>query len=129
MTHPGDHPLDDGDEAEGRWYLQDRVIVPRAIFIRAAFYQDTYRKHLRQLDSDHLQRTYEVARSLRANGDAGTGAGHLHWVTRSRAPGCSQRMILTRERHVPSSRATHPAVAPPLVVWTKNATVSGDAFW
>ena len=46
--HRVDHPeiIVDGDSATGRWYLQDRVIVPEFSFmmIGAAFYADTYRR-------------------------------------------------------------------------------------
>lgn len=46
--HRVDHPeiVVDGDSATGRWYLQDRVIVPEFSFmmIGAAFYADTYRR-------------------------------------------------------------------------------------
>ena len=46
--HRVDHPeiVVAGDSATGRWYLQDRVIVPEFSFmmIGAAFYADTYRR-------------------------------------------------------------------------------------
>lgn len=46
--HRVNHPeIDvDGDTAVGRWYLQDRVIVPEFGFMLfgAAFYADTYRR-------------------------------------------------------------------------------------
>lgn len=69
--HRVGHPeitLDDSDEAEGRWYLQDRVIVPEHNFMLwgAAFYQDRYRKTADgwKIYATGYQRTYEATQSL-----------------------------------------------------------------
>jgi hypothetical protein len=55
VTHP-EITLDDDDEAEGRWYLQDRVI-------------DRYRKTPDgwKICATGYQRTYEVAQTLEGN--------------------------------------------------------------
>lgn len=65
--HRVEHPeitLDDSDEAEGTWYLQDRVIVPEHNFMLygAAFYSDRYRKTADgwKICATGYQRTYEV---------------------------------------------------------------------
>lgn len=69
VTHP-EITLDDGDEAEGRWYLQDRVIVPEHSFMLfgAAFYRDRYRKTADgwKICATGYQRTYEVTQKLDA---------------------------------------------------------------
>ena len=67
VTHP-EITLDDIDEAEGTWYLQDRVIVPAHNFMLfgAAFYHDRYRKTPDgwRICATGYQRTYEVAQKL-----------------------------------------------------------------
>lgn len=67
VSHP-EITLDDGDEAEGRWYLQDRVIVPEHNFMLfgAAFYRDRYRKtsHGWKICATGYERTYEVTQKL-----------------------------------------------------------------
>lgn len=68
VTHP---EIDvDGDEATGRWYLQDRVIVPELDFmlIGAAFYQDRYRRTPDgwKICATGYDRTYEATMSLKA---------------------------------------------------------------
>jgi len=67
VTHP-EITLDDTDEAEGTWYLQDRVIVPAHNFMLfgAAFYHDRYRKTPDgwRICATGYQRTYEVAQKL-----------------------------------------------------------------
>ena len=67
VTHP-EITLDDNDEAEGTWYLQDRVIVPEFNFMLfgAAFYRDRYRKTADgwKICATGYQRTYEVAGKL-----------------------------------------------------------------
>ena len=67
VTHP-EITLDDSDEAEGTWYLQDRVIVPEFNFMLfgAAFYRDRYRKTEDgwKICATGYQRTYEVTQSL-----------------------------------------------------------------
>lgn len=67
VTHP-EITLDDFDEAEGTWYLQDRVIVPEFNFMLfgAAFYRDRYRKTEDgwKICATGYQRTYEVTQSL-----------------------------------------------------------------
>jgi len=66
VTHP-EITLDDSDEAEGTWYLQDRVIVPEFNFMLfgAAFYHDRYRKTPDgwRICATGYQRTYEVTQS------------------------------------------------------------------
>ena len=66
VTHP-EITLDDSDEAEGTWYLQDRVIVPEFNFMLfgAAFYHDRYRKTSDgwRICATGYQRTYEVTQS------------------------------------------------------------------
>lgn len=58
----------DGDEATGRWYLQDRVIVAEFNFmlIGAAFYRDTYRRTADgwRISATGYDRTYEATMSL-----------------------------------------------------------------
>ena len=58
-------------DARGRWYLQDRVIVPEHKFMLfgAAFYIDRYRKTSDgwKICGTGYQRTYEVAQTLDAN--------------------------------------------------------------
>ena len=67
VTHP-EITLDDYDQAEGTWYLQDRVIVPEFNFMLfgAAFYRDRYRKTEDgwKICATGYQRTYEVTQSL-----------------------------------------------------------------
>jgi 3-phenylpropionate/cinnamic acid dioxygenase small subunit len=67
VTHP-ESTIDDSDEAEGTWYLQDRVIVPEFNFMLfgAAFYHDRYRKTEDgwKICATGYQRTYEVTQSL-----------------------------------------------------------------
>lgn len=67
VTHP-EITIDDGDQAEGRWYLQDRVIVPDKGFMLfgAAFYRDRYRKTPDgwKICATGYERTYEVTQKL-----------------------------------------------------------------
>ncbi|NDZ97618.1 nuclear transport factor 2 family protein [Streptomyces sp. SID6673] len=64
------HPEIDveGDEATGRWYLQDRVIVPdfKFMLIGAAFYEDRYRRTDEgwRICGTGYDRTYEAKMSL-----------------------------------------------------------------
>jgi hypothetical protein len=69
--HRVGHPeitLDDSDEAEGTWYLQDRVIVPEHNFMLfgSAFYRDRYRKTADgwKICATGYERTYEATQSL-----------------------------------------------------------------
>lgn len=69
--HRVNHPeitLDDSDQAEGTWYLQDRVIVPEHNFMLfgAAFYRDRYRKTADgwKICATGYERTYEATQSL-----------------------------------------------------------------
>ena len=69
--HRAAHPeitMDDADEAEGRWYLQDRVIVPAHNFMLwgAAFYRDRYRNTADgwKICATGYDRTYEVTQTL-----------------------------------------------------------------
>lgn len=69
--HVVGHPeitLDDTDEAEGIWYLRDRVLVPAQNFMLfgAAFYRDRYRKTADgwKIYETRYQRTYEVTQRL-----------------------------------------------------------------
>lgn len=68
--HRVDHPeIDiDGADAAGRWYLQDRVIVPEFSFmlIGAAFYADRYRRTAGgwRIAATGYQRTYEATMAL-----------------------------------------------------------------
>ncbi|GAC67526.1 nuclear transport factor 2 family protein [Gordonia soli] len=68
--HRVDHPEIDveGDEATGRWYLQDRVIVPDFSFMLfgAAFYADRYRKTADgwRISATGYDRTYEATLPL-----------------------------------------------------------------
>lgn len=68
--HRVDHPEIDveGDEATGRWYLQDRVIVPDFSFMLfgAAFYADRYRRteHGWRICATGYDRTYEAKLNL-----------------------------------------------------------------
>ena len=63
VSHP-EITLDDSGEAEGTWYLQDRVIVPEHDFMLygAAFYSDRYRRTADgwKICATGYQRTYEV---------------------------------------------------------------------
>lgn len=69
--HRVSHPeiLVDGDTASGRWYLQDRVIVPAFSFmmIGAAFYTDSYRRTDDgwRICATGYDRTYEASVDLR----------------------------------------------------------------
>jgi len=67
VAHP-EITLDDSDGAEGRWYLQDRVIVPDHNFMLfgAAFYRDRYRKTPDgwKICATGYERTYEVSQKL-----------------------------------------------------------------
>lgn len=67
VTHP--EITVDGDQAEGIWYLQDRVIVPELDFmlIGAAFYHDRYRRTADgwQISATGYERTYEATMSLK----------------------------------------------------------------
>jgi len=67
VAHP-EITMDDSDEAEGRWYLQDRVIVPAQNFMLwgAAFYRDRYRKTADgwKICATGYDRTYEVTQTL-----------------------------------------------------------------
>lgn len=69
--HQAHHPeiVVDGDRATGRWYLQDRVVVPAYSFMLegAAFYEDVY---LRTPDGWRVghtgyRRTFEMTYDLR----------------------------------------------------------------
>ncbi|AZG47518.1 Bile acid 7-alpha dehydratase [Gordonia insulae] len=68
--HRVDHPEIDveGDEATGRWYLQDRVMVPdfKFMLFGAAFYSDRYRKTDAgwRICATGYDRTYEAKLSL-----------------------------------------------------------------
>lgn len=73
--HRVDHPeitIDDNDEAEGIWYLQDRVIVAEYNFMLfgAAFYRDRYRRTDDgwKICATGYQRTYEATQSLEGTG-------------------------------------------------------------
>ena len=67
VTHP-EITLVDENEAEGTWYLQDRVIVPEFNFLLfgAAFYHDRYRKTEDgwRICATGYQRTYDATQSL-----------------------------------------------------------------
>ncbi len=66
VTHP--EITIHGDDAEGTWYLQDRVIVPEYNFMLfgAAFYHDRYRRTAAgwKICATGYDRTYEVTQSL-----------------------------------------------------------------
>lgn len=68
--HQAHHPEIevDGDSATGRWYLQDKVIVPRAGFMLegAAFYEDHYRLTSAgwRIRRTGYRRTYEMTYDL-----------------------------------------------------------------
>ncbi|WP_194829806.1 nuclear transport factor 2 family protein [Nocardia sp. XZ_19_231] len=68
--HRVNHPeiIISGDEATGRWYLQDRVIMreENLMLIGAAFYNDRYRRTADgwKIDSTRYGRTYEATISL-----------------------------------------------------------------
>jgi SnoaL-like domain len=66
VTHP--EILVTGDEATGRWYLQDRVIVAEFNFmlIGAAFYRDRYRRTADgwRISATGYDRTYEATMSV-----------------------------------------------------------------
>jgi hypothetical protein len=72
----------DGDEATGRWYLQDRVIVAGADFmlIGAAFYADTYRRTPAgwKISATGYDRTYEATMSTAGLGFHLTPGPALH---------------------------------------------------
>ena len=74
VSHP-EITLVDDDEAEGRWYLQDRVIVPAHNFMLfgAAFYRDRYRKTADgwKICATGYERTYEVMQKLDGKVTAG----------------------------------------------------------
>ena len=59
----------DGDTATGRWYLQDRVIVPAfdTMIIGSAFYSDTYARQDGRwvITSTGYKRTYEAMLNLK----------------------------------------------------------------
>jgi hypothetical protein len=67
--HHAHHPeiTVDGDEATGRWYLEDRVIVPAFQFVLegAAFYSDRYVRTSEGWRVSHTgyKRTFEVSMS------------------------------------------------------------------
>lgn len=67
VTHP-EITVDDYDEAEGTWYLQDRVIVPEYNFMLfgAGFYHDRYRKTPDgwKICVTGYDRTYDVSQSV-----------------------------------------------------------------
>ena len=67
VTHP-EITLVDENEAEGTWYLQDRVIVPEFNFLLfgAAFYHDRYRKTEDgwRICATWYERTYDATQSL-----------------------------------------------------------------
>jgi hypothetical protein len=66
VTHP--EITVTGDEATGRWYLQDRVIVAEFNFmlIGAGFYRDRYRRTADgwRISATGYDRTYEATTSL-----------------------------------------------------------------
>jgi len=66
VTHPEISVT--GDEATGRWYLQDRVIVAEFNFmlIGAAFYRDRYRRTADgwRISATGYDRTYEATMSV-----------------------------------------------------------------
>lgn len=66
VTHP--EITVTGDEATGRWYLQDRVIVAEFNFmlIGAAFYRDRYRRTADgwRISATGYDRTYEATMSV-----------------------------------------------------------------
>ena len=67
VTHPEITVIGE-NEAEGTWYLQDRVIVPEFNFLLfgAAFYHDRYRKTEDgwRICATGYQRTYDATQSL-----------------------------------------------------------------
>ncbi|MCT1516079.1 nuclear transport factor 2 family protein [Dietzia cercidiphylli] len=69
--HQAHHPEIevDGDTATGRWYLQDRVIVPAfdTMIIGSAFYEDTYARVDGKwvITSTGYKRTYEAMLNLK----------------------------------------------------------------
>ena len=69
--HQAHHPEIevDGDTATGRWYLQDRVIVPAfdTMIIGSAFYSDTYARQDGRwvITSTGYKRTYEAMLNLK----------------------------------------------------------------
>lgn len=69
--HQAHHPEIevDGDTATGRWYLQDRVIVPAfdTMIIGSAFYSDTYGRLDGRwvITSTGYKRTYEAMLNLK----------------------------------------------------------------
>ncbi|MDX2358469.1 nuclear transport factor 2 family protein [Dietzia sp. PP-33] len=69
--HQAHHPEIevDGDTATGRWYLQDRVIVPAfdTMIFGSAFYEDTYARHDGRwvITSTGYKRTYEAMINLK----------------------------------------------------------------
>lgn len=67
VTHP-EITVDDYGEAEGTWYLQDRVIVPEYNFMLfgAGFYHDRYRKTPDgwKICATGYDRTYDVSQSV-----------------------------------------------------------------
>ncbi|HPZ94025.1 MAG TPA: nuclear transport factor 2 family protein [Mycobacterium sp.] len=71
VSHP-EITLDDDAEAEGIWYLQDRVIVAEHNFMLfgAAFYRDRYRRTEDgwKICATGYQRTYEATQSLQGTG-------------------------------------------------------------
>ena len=58
----------DGDRATGRWYLEDKVLMPehRLILEGAAFYEDRYVRNVDGWRIEHTgyQRTYEMTTSM-----------------------------------------------------------------
>lgn len=67
VTHP--EITVDGDTATGRWYLQDRVIVPAfsTMIIGAAFYDDAYERRDGRwvITRTGYDRTYEAMMDLK----------------------------------------------------------------
>ena len=69
--HHAHHPeiTVDGDAAEGRWYLEDKVLVPDLDFVLegAAFYTDSYARTPDGWRIAHTgyRRTYEVSMSTK----------------------------------------------------------------
>ncbi len=78
VAHP-EITIDDSDQAEGRWYLQDRVIVPDHNFMLfgAAFYRDRYRKTSEgwKICATGYERTYEVSQKLDGKVTVGPALG------------------------------------------------------
>lgn len=79
VTHP--EITVDGDSATGRWYLQDRVIVPAysVMIIGAAFYDDAYERRDGRwvITRTGYTRTYEATMDLKDVPSFKLTANHL----------------------------------------------------